>query len=271
MSQAKNWCLTLNNPDKPCLDFNAETMNYMICGLEVGEQGTEHIQGYIQFKKPKRLAQVKKLYPRAHLEVARGKPCANVTYCSKESKWHDHGTLQPGAGTRNDLNAIKESIDAGSTWNELREVNYGACIRYSRSIKQDIEDCRPHRRWETKLYIHWGDTGTGKSRYCHENFPNAFWKSRGEWWDGYDGHEFVVIDEFYGWLPFDLMLRLCDRYPMLVPVKGGFKKFVAKEIHITSNKHWKDWWPNVSNERVIGALQRRVGDRCREYKQLVNN
>lgn len=268
MSQAKNWCLTLNNPESPCLGFQEEIMNFMICGLEIGEQGTEHIQGYIQFKKPKRLAQLKKMFPRAHLEVARGKPSANVTYCSKDGKWHDHGVLQPGAGTRNDLNAIKELIDSNSTWNEIRENHYGAAIRYRKSLIDDLEHHRASRSWETVIYIHWGDTGTGKSKYCFENFPNAYWKSRGEWWDGYDGHEVVIIDEFYGWLPIDFVLRLADRYPLSVPVKGGFRKFVAKEIHFTSNKHWSEWWPNVSNERVLGAFQRRVGDRCREYKCL---
>jgi len=267
MSRAKNWCITLNNPEGQCLEFKEDIMQFLICGLEKGEKGTQHLQGYVQFKSRLRLNQVKVIWPRAHLEVAKGKPSQNVTYCSKEKHVHQHGTLQQGQGTRNDLNELKNIIDASGSWDAIREHNYGASIRYRRALQQDIRDQRKHRQWETKLYIHWGDTGTGKSRYCHENFPNAFWKTRGEWWDGYEGQEIVIIDEFYGWLPIGDLLRLADRYPMLVPVKGGFEKFVAKEIHITSNKPWEEWWPNVTNERVLSAFKRRI-IKSTQYRKL---
>lgn len=269
MSYAKNWALTLNNPTDTCLGFDESLMNYMICGNEKGEKGTRHIQGYVQFKKRTRLTAIKKLWPRVHAEVARGLPQQNKDYCSKEEDWHEHGTLQPGQGTRNDLNELKELISKGARRDEIREINYGAYIRYGRAIRQDIRDCQKHRNWNTELYIHWGDTGTGKSRYCHETFPDAYWKSRGEWWDGYEGHEIVILDEFYGWLPISELLRLCDRYPHQVPVKGGFEKFVAREIHITSNKSWREWWPNITNETVLAAFERRI-TRCTHYKQLVN-
>lgn len=268
--QGKHWCITLNNPESECLNYDESIMDFLICGTEKGEKGTKHLQGYVQFKKKKKITAVKKIWPRAHLEIAKGKPDQNVAYCSKECHVHDHGTLQAGQGTRNDLNELKLLIDAGSTWNTIRESNYSASIRYQRALKQDLRDRRIHRSWETTLHIHWGDTGTGKSRFCHESFPEAYWKTRGEWWDGYEGQSIVIIDEFYGWLPIGDLLRLSDRYPMQVPIKGGFEKFVAKEIHITSNKHYSEWWPNVTNPRVLAAFERRVGDRCREYIKLVN-
>jgi len=269
MSRAKNWCITLNNYTDECLHYDSETMNYLICGLEVGEKGTKHIQGYVQLKKQMRLTQVKDLFVGAHLEVARGKPEANVNYCSKEQRWHDHGVLQKGQGARNDLLHVKELIDGGKSESTIREEAYGTYIRYHKSIVHDIEFVRAHRSWCTKLYIHWGDTGTGKSKYCAENFPNAYWKSRGDWWDGYEGHEIVIIDEFYGWMPISMLLRAADRYPMQVPIKGGFRKFVAKEIHVTSNREWKEWWPNVTNQRVLDAFERRITE-SKQYRKLGN-
>lgn len=80
MSAAKNWVFTINNwveDDKLKLEMMYEHghFNYLIYGNEIGEQGTPHLQGYVQLKKKMRLAQVKKfISPRAHLEISRGSP-----------------------------------------------------------------------------------------------------------------------------------------------------------------------------------------------------
>ena len=76
--QAKNWCITINNPVHGfCLGFDDLTDTYMVCGEEHSQdgqvKGTPHIQGYVQFKKKVRFANVKKRWPDAHLEVAKGK------------------------------------------------------------------------------------------------------------------------------------------------------------------------------------------------------
>ncbi|UOF81639.1 rep protein [Circoviridae sp.] len=257
-NSAKNWCLTINNYNVPCMTFDESTDQYMICGSEKGEKGTEHLQGYVQLKKRTTLATLKQRWPRAHLEVAKGTPEQNVQYCSKEGQSHEHGQMIKGQGRRSDLIDVKKLIDEGSDARAIREANYGAYIRYKRAITSDIEDRRPDRKWPTQLFIIWGETGTGKSRFCAEQVPNAYWKSRGEWWDGYEGHESIIIDEFYGWLPFDFMLRLCDRYPLLLPVKGGFRKMVAKRVIITSNKHYREWYGERINDAMWGALERRI-------------
>jgi len=102
-----------------------------------------------------------------------------------------------------------------------------------------------------------GPTGTGKSKHCIDEYPGAYWKSRDSWWDGYEAQETVILDEFYGWLPYDTLLRLCDRYPMSVEVKGGKTQFLAKTIVITTNKVPSKWYgPKVYFE----ALQRRVDE-----------
>ena len=224
MSRAKNWCITLNNPVEECLGFNESTDDYLICGIEIAQSGTKHIQGYVQLKERMRLNQLKNRWPTAHLEIARGSPKRNVEYCSKDGHFRDHGELQAGQGSRSDLESIKNLIDGGFTERHIRNEHYGTYIRYQKALIRDIESMRPDRSWSTELHIYWGATGTGKSRKCREEYPDAYWKTRGNWWDGYDGHEVVIIDEFYGWLPFDFMLRLCDRYPFTVEVKGGVRR-----------------------------------------------
>lgn len=87
-----------------------------------------------------------------------------------------------------------------------------------------------------------------------DNYPDAYWKQRSQWWDCYE-HKHVVMDDFYGWLPFDTLLRICDRYPLLVETKGGQTKFNAEVLVITSNQRPQEWYPNVSN---FDAFVRRV-------------
>lgn len=271
--RCKAWCLTWNNPPGDCLGFTAD-MEFMICGLEKGEkEQTEHIQGYVYFKVGKRFTYVKRLWPLAHIEPAKGKPQANVEYCSKDGKWHDHGKMPKGQGARTDLEHVRELVDAGKGTEDIRSECYGTYIRYQNAVIRDVENHRADRGWPTELHILWGVTGTGKSRFCYENFPDAFWKVKGPWWDGYDGHETVIIDEFYGWLPVDEMLRLADRYPMRVQVKGATRKFVARRIYVTSNGPWTDWWSffrapeSDTHERLKAAFQRRITS-VTEFKSM---
>lgn len=265
----KCWSLTKFDfdPEEKCCGWDPEVMQFLICGYEVcPDTKKAHIQGYVQFKKRTSLKQIKKFWPTVHLEASKGTADHNITYCSKDGQSHQHGEVIK-RGQRSDLDDVKELVDSGQSFETIREAHYGTVIRYRRSIEQDIERMRPDRSWVTELHIHWGATGTGKSRYCNDTFPEAYWKTRGDWWDGYDGHEIVVIDEFYGWLTIDTLLRACDRYKMSVPVKGSFKKFVARQVHITSNKPWKEWWPNITNENVLAAFERRI-TRIHQYKRL---
>jgi len=63
------------------------------------------------------------------------------------------------------------------------------------------------------------------------------------------------MDDFYGWLPFDQLLRLCDKYPLMVETKGSQSHFFATTICITSNTLPSTWYKNVPN---FAAFIRRV-------------
>lgn len=46
--------------------------------------GKRHVQAYVVFVRPQQLSAVKRLFSTAHLEVSRGSPQDNKTYCTKE-------------------------------------------------------------------------------------------------------------------------------------------------------------------------------------------
>jgi len=90
--QAKHWCFTLNNPVEGEF-IDAELVEYLVVGDEVGESGTNHKQGYVCFKKKMLLTGVKKLLARAHWEVMRSTPKKASDYCKKDGKFFEVGQL----------------------------------------------------------------------------------------------------------------------------------------------------------------------------------
>lgn len=67
-------------------------------------------------------------------------------------------------------------------------------------------------------------------------------KTIGDWWDRYANHQAITINDFYGWIKYDELLKISDRYPYKVAVKGSFSNFLAEWIFITSNILPEDWY-----------------------------
>lgn len=81
----RNWSFTINNYTDEDLDTINTLMNCkMRVGKEVGDSGTPHLQGYIEFTNPVKFDTLKKKLPRAHLEPSQKGRHANIKYCAKE-------------------------------------------------------------------------------------------------------------------------------------------------------------------------------------------
>lgn len=80
------WIFVLNNYNdeelKEISSLCANSAKYSIYGFEVGESGTPHLQGYIEFKKKVRPFNLL-TFKRTHWEVARSRRETNFDYCSK--------------------------------------------------------------------------------------------------------------------------------------------------------------------------------------------
>lgn len=127
-SRGKAWCFTLNNPtsaEVELLHATAElaVCSYMILGNEVGESGTPHIQGYVEFTQRKTLGRVKDLLGRrTHVEPRRGTGQQAAAYCRKDGDYREFGSAPTGGqGTRNDINEFVAFIQGCETRPTMRE------------------------------------------------------------------------------------------------------------------------------------------------------
>lgn len=270
MSRSRGWCFTINNPTD---DSSPQSWphEYLVYQKEVAPTtGTPHLQGYVYFKNARTLTQMKKLDASSHWAPARGTADENKTYCTKEPRaagpW-EFGS-KPQQGKRSDLEGLRQALVDKKDMSFIQEHFFGDYLRYGRNIEKCAMILAKPRDWPMEIICYWGPTGVGKTRLAMAENPGAYWKTKGLWWCGYINEEVVIIDEFYGWLPWDFMLRLTDRYPLIVESKGGACQFVAKKIVFTSNDHPKDWYPNMTEKYGwspdTNPLCRRIGNGVRE-------
>lgn len=246
-ANVRRFCFTWNNYTeeayKKCEDFINTYCKYGIVGEEIAPNtGTIHLQGFCNLHKPIRFNKIKKhLDNSIHLEKANGSDEDNQKYCSKSGIYFEKGT-PCSQGHRSDLQAVVETIaQSNSTLQDIATKHPTAYIRYHKGIREYLRMVKPiqERQHKTLVYYFWGPPGSGKSRRALEeakatNQP-IYYKPRGLWWDGYNQQPNVIIDDFYGWIKYDEMLKIMDRYPYKVQVKGGFEEFTSERIWITSN------------------------------------
>lgn len=95
---SKYWCFTLNNftvdqLEHICCELKEKDVGYLF-GEEVGDQGTPHLQGYIEAEKRIRPLEYLDLPPEIHWERRKGSKVDNQKYCSKDGKTH-HWKVRP--------------------------------------------------------------------------------------------------------------------------------------------------------------------------------
>ena len=120
-----------------------------------------------------------------------------------------------------------------------------------------------------EVWVLWGPSGTGKSRFVAKRWPKAFWKSpEAKWWDGYAGQEVVVLDDFKDYaMPLVDLQRLLDWYPLWVEVKGRSVPMLAKVYVITANTDPEDWYRRADVHRTI---MRRITDFAAAKGRLIH-
>jgi len=235
----RGWVFTINNytnDDKEMVKAVAVRSTYVIAGLEVGEQGTPHIQGYAYYANARSFAAMKKALPRANLQPAKGTGAQNKTYCSKDGNILLEEGIMPVQGKRVDIDDVYALLRQGANMRTILDSDVNLqCIQVSQkylSYHEAERDWQPEVRW-----FH-GPPGAGKTRAALEWLGDDTYtcnRTTSKFWDGYDAHQGVLIDDFRAdWCKFVELLGITDRYAYRVEVKGGARQLLARKIAITS-------------------------------------
>lgn len=255
MARARAYCFTVNNYTEEeliAVQELCENATYGIYGKECVT--TPHLQGYIYYANRISFNTIKRVLPRAHIEQAHGTPSDNQKYCSKEHEFKEYGTL-PQQGKRTDIEDFRDRIYDGATEEELLDEYAIMMAKYPKFYQQcrNIVLKREAKKMiQPEVTVLVGEPGIGKTRriYDTENIDDVYKVEVGDgsansiFWDNYNGEQVILIDDFHNNFKLDYMLRLLDRYPIKLNIKGGHTWKCATRIYITSNIHPDNWYPN---------------------------
>ena len=278
--RARNWCFTLNNPTAEDYDFweaigeweHKGIIRYVILQEEIGEEGLNHFQGYIELKRPIRLRRMKIYFgDRYHFEKRLGSQAAAIAYCRKaDSRVEDGLSIEWGTKKRGSNGKFHEAVMAiadGMMIDEVEEEYTEQFVMFKDKLQDFALHLKGKRHWAMDVRIYVGKTGSGKSYTAdqEDDHYNAPWLKGGRWWwEGYTGQFCVVLDEFRHQLKMDVMLKVFDRYAWHLEAKGRSFQFVSHKIVITTNIDPKDWYPGVSVEKKE-PLRRRIQEFAKIY------
>jgi len=274
--KAKCWTCTLNNPEYTDQEFydylqSFDIIDAFVFQRERGENGTEHFQFFVVFNKPTHFTTIKQIFPKAHLEIARGTKAQNIKYCTKPDtrigEIYQHGEFIEER-QRTDLIDLLNMVYVGKTLAEIREYYpsqvfiFHKKIVTARNLYLYEKFCDTFRNVKV-TYIH-GKTAVGKTRSIAEKFgyKNIYriteYDQRA--FDNYDGQDIIVFEEFRGQLKISQMLNYLDGHPVQLPCRYEDKPACFTQVFILTNLPLCDQYKDIqaAEPKTWDAFVRRI-------------
>lgn len=295
--QSRKWLLTLNNPldfgftreeiIERCKMFMPE---YFCMADEIATTGTFHTHVFIYSKAPMRFSTLKKRFPEGHIDKAFGSSKENRDYVSKEGKWeyeekaetkvegsfYEWGTLPENEDKGTRLEYLVRNISSGMRTVDIIKDNPTFALKM-----RDVEALRQMITSEQKGYVFrkvetwylWGKSGSGKTRSIYEQndihsiYRITNYRNNQVLFDGYDGEENLVFEEFHSNIPIGDLLNYLDMYPLKLPARYQDRQAMYTRVYITSNIPLDQQYREVQRNmpEVWNAFLRRI-TKCLEFK-----
>lgn len=193
-----------------------------------------------------------------------GSPLQNKVYCTKlkGGKHEEYGEF-PMQGARSDLETLVDAVKAGK---RSREIRRDSCEEQTATVAKHTTFYKllktlyvQKRKYDDGerpvLEFHIGPSRSGKSRKVFADNSGAYVANfdnggSSNWFDGYDGEDTIIFDEYNGQLPLTCIKRMCDWYPYAMQTKGGTVGILAKKFIFTSCVPPEEWYmgKDINNE-----------------------
>lgn len=288
--QSRSYCWTVHaenaegvlaEPPYLCIE-DTDRVKYTVFQMEIAPTtGGIHFQGYSEFDKPVTIVAAKRLLgvwaASGHFERRMGTAEQADEYCQK-TETRMEGTepqifgVLGRQGAKRGITAQQTAIDmvvSGARMSAVAAAAPGAFIRHCNGLPKLAALLHPGRNPLTApqptCTVYYGAAGAGKTRrawaelLAEHELDDVYTKcSENKWWDGYEGHKVIMIDDFDSkFLNRSFFCRLVDRTPASVEFKGGSAKFIGEKFVITANSHPRDWWAGL-NLAEKKAVARRI-------------
>lgn len=218
------------------------------------------------------------------------KPADAWAYCNKPTSdksiricgpW-SFGT-EPQQGKRNDVSRLYDALKSGKRLRDIAQddATGPVLLKYYRgSMAMRLLFAKNPVVRTTIVFWHYGPTGVGKTHsvFVETNTledPNGGDKiyikdGTNKWWDGFDGHEYVLIDDLDASIGYKYLLRCLDKYSFRGETKGLHVSVAdfngALGIYITCSKAPRFVFQDVKGIEATWAdqLERRITV-CRRF------
>lgn len=275
--QRSRWLLTINNPlDYGCdhkhireiISTRLTTCTYVAMVDEKGS--TFHTHLFICCSSRVRFSTLKKCFPEAHIEEARGTVAENISYLKKDGKWKDDekkqeqvipgtfeewGVRPKGKGRNPTMTELYQMIKDGMTNAEILEENQDYILQIDKldKVRAAIltDQFKNTRRLDLKVIYVYGVTGSFKTRHVLDRYGDANVAKINDYthpFDNYSCQPVLCLDEFRSSLPISNMLQYCDVYPVELPARYVNKIACYNYVFILSNWRLEDQYREVQEK-----------------------
>jgi len=266
-SQSRKWLLTINNPlecgldrDKIIQSLNAFFPEYYCLADEIATTGTPHTHVFLYRKSAIRFNTIKKVFPIAHIEKSYGSVVENRDYIAKQGKWansdkaetsvvgsfYESGTPPSEKEEKSpQMYELIQNINDGMTTLDIIKNTPGMAfrIRDIDIIRQTIlAEKYTNEYREVEVCYLFGVSGAGKTMHIFQKYQGReicrvtnYRSGYNISFDGYNGQDVLVFEEFNSQIPITNMLNYLDIYPLLLPARYSDRIACFTKVYITSN------------------------------------
>ena len=269
--RVRNFVFTLHNyteDDIKTLLVLKKGMRYIHFGEELTKKNIRHLQGFICFNNVKTNLQMIKWFkktlkkPISFCEEMRGSIEQNHIYTKKDGIIHKNGDppLSTNKGKRTDLIKMREKLEKGEKMKNI--IKTSKTLNYQQLRGLQILNPFYQKKRTIKPMVFWlyGSTGIGKSYqvYKTHDIEEIYNKDETNWWEGYNQEKILLIDDFRGNIKYNVLLKILDRYPYRVNIKGTSGQLNSPIIYITSSLTPEQVYHNIHRNDKIDQLYRRI-------------